>query len=473
MPFLTALVMALLALTVTAEPVQYCRKGSRERPGTEADFCVGALTFRNDTTSSHDLFLTMTVRRYEESAKGWTAVGPGSMMKDSLMFIVYGDPRGNEKPIVSIRTTTGHSQPTLLQKSDLPRGMDLRVVSSAWMAGADLSQSKSNTNSAYHLARVSIICYSCHLWPGTDISAESTSQPWIWAWNQDQDFEVYAFDAHLQMHKHHADKGGWGRFFFDMKRSINTAPVAPSLPPVRPHVDQLGSSVFPTGGSIAQIASGPGSFIHGLSMALAFMLLLPAGVIGLRSGSSQGFIIHWTIQLTASFLILVGFSLGLMKHRRVDTVHQCVGIGLAALVGAQGLLGYWHHARFVRLKRRTWVSHLHVWLGRVFMLTGWVNLVTGLRLRGLKSDSGLVISTIIIGCLEGICLFVAVRWLQVRRAQTAYQPVWVREGDKDSFALAGDMDDEESECADADDRGGGGGGVEDYQRALLSTPTEK
>ena len=437
-PFLSLLGAFWISL-VSAEPVQYCKFGSPDHPDEDIDFCMGALMYQNASTNAHDMFLTMTLRRHKGSALGWTAIGPGTVMKGSLMFIVYGDPLSQEEPIVSIRTATGHHQPTLLMKSDLAEGMDLRVIRSSWLPDDSPHQDPMNPS---YIARISLVCYSCHLWSGTDISAQSKSQPWIWAWNAKQKFDVFSFDAHLLMHKHHAGAGGWGNFYLDMSRSISTAHFPPSLPPIRPTVATLGASDKPMSfsGSVVNMTLGPGSYFHGLVLATAFLLLFPAGIIGLRAGSPKSFSYHWIIQICASILLLLGLGLGLLKSRKFNTIHQGVGIALASFIGLQGLLGWWHHRRFIRLHRRTWVSHVHIWLGRLVMVAGWGNIVSGLLLRGYKIATVLI--AIIIVCLQAVGLSGWVFWVQRRRANYTPKPSWAKAADDDDSLALSTSDDE-------------------------------
>ena len=447
-PLLLTLLGAVGVSLVNAEPVQYCKFGSPDHPGEDIDFCMGALMYRNDSTNAHDMYLTMTLRRHEGSSLGWTAIGPGAVMKGSLMFIVYGDPLSHEEPILSIRSATGHHQPTLLMKSDMASGMDLRVIRSSWLL--DDSHDHGPRDPSY-IARISVVCYSCHLWPGTAISAQSRSLPWIWAWNAKQKFDVFSFDAHLEMHKHHANAGGWGNFYLDMSRSISKARFPPSLPPIRPKVATLGASDTPISfsGSVIQMTTGPGSYFHGLVLATAFLLLFPAGVLGLRAGSPKSFNYHWVIQLCASVLLLLGLGLGLLKSRKINTIHQWVGIALASTIGIQGLLGWWHHRRFVRLHQRTWVSHVHIWFGRLVMVAGWENVVSGLLLRGYKTNSAIVVIVMVFVCLQAVGLSGWVFWAQRKRAGYTPKPSWAMVGD-DTFALSAsdeENDDDEDDGA--------------------------
>ena len=436
---------------IQAEPVQFCKFGFLDLPEEKVDFCVSTLMYRNTSSNAHDLFLTINLHRPKGSALGWTALGLGTLMKGSLMFIIYGDPLSKERPIVSIRTATGHHQPTLLKKTDLAEGMDLRVISSMWLPDQDNDQDPENPS---HAARVSLVCYSCHLWPGTEISAQSRSQPWIWAWNAKQQFDVFSFDAHLSMHKHHAGAGGWGNFYLDMARSISTAKFPPSLPPILPHLATIGSSDTPMSfsGSIAALAKGPASYLHGAILATVFLLMFPAGVVGMLAGHPRSFTYHWITQIGASVLLLLGVGLGLLKNRKISTAHQYLGIIIPLCVGAQGLLGWWHHRKFIRLHRRTWVSHVHIWLGRIIMLCGWTNIISGLFLRGYSRKSAIVVVAIVIVSLQAVGFGAWALWAQRKQAKYPPKPSWREDGASD-FALCSsdDPDDEETVTAEGED----------------------
>lgn len=395
------------------------------------------------------MYLTFTFHRHEGHALGWTAVGPGTVMQGSLMFIVCGDPRGNEAPLVSIRTATGYVQPRLLNQSDMVAKMDLRVIRSSWLPDDDSPGSYS--------AMVSLVCYSCHDWPSTDISASSRSQPWICAWNAKQEFDLFSFDAHFLMHKHHAGAGGWGNHYLDMRRSINTAHLVPSLPPVRPDIAVLGASDRPMSltGTFTSVAIGAGSFLHGMLLAGAFLLVVPAGVVALRSGSPRSFTLHWIFQLSASVLLLVGSGLGLLKSDKINTKHQWVGISLLSSIGVQGLFGWWHHKLFVRLRRRTWVSYLHLWLGRAVMIGRCGNVVSGLFLRGCSKSSAIVVTVIVFVCLEVVGLNGWSWWVTRKRAkQDKHIAAWSAIADESNFALTAmsEDDDEDDSSHDEDDK---------------------
>ena len=398
-----------------AEPVQYCKLGKAENPNAEINFCMGLAMHENLTSSSHDLLLTMSITRYNGSSRGWTAIGLGSKMADALMFIVYGDPTTHEDPIVSIRRASGHHQPSLISRSTIG-GTDLRVLRAAWMP---LESGVLAGNNTSYVARVELVCYSCTRWPGVSISATDNSQPWMWAWNPDQEFSVYTYDTHLTMHKHHAGAGGWGNFYVDMARSVNHAPTAPSFPPIRPYVDAVGASDTPqsVGGTLSMLITSPGWHAHGLVMGMAFMILFPAGLAALKSGSGKAVKYHWVLQLAASLTVALGVMLGFFLKKSVDTTHQKIGIAIAVCLGIQGLVGWQHHVIFLRIYRRTWLSYMHVWLGRLVMICGWGNLITGISLRNWSRSS--VALAGVIGCLEILGLIFFVWYANRRKTRTS------------------------------------------------------
>lgn len=426
----------LLVNHVTAEPVQYCKYGAETN---EIDFCMGMLLHHNQSTTSHDLYLSMSITRPGGTSLGWTALGLGEVMEGSLMFIVYGDPMSSEQPIVSIRKSLGHKQPTLVTREDM-NGGDLRVMRSDWL------ESPSSPGSA--VAMVSLVCYSCHLWPGTEISVNSRSQPWIWAWNSRQEIPVYTYDAHLQMHVHHAGAGGWGNFYVDMASSVNNWRNAPSFPPIKAGLHAFGASESPRislAYGMSWFKHNPTLHFHGGIMATTFLALFPAGVLAMRCGRTGAFRYHWILQLVASGLTTLGLVLGLLLRPRIDTLHQTLGIILVAFLGVQSILGWRHHMTFLRLHRRTWLSHSHVWLGRLMLIGGWSNLLTGLALVGY---SGLFLS--VGGSLmgfEAVGLAAWLWWLKYRSSRAGKVDQQQESGHKDYearyFALGG-SDDENS-----------------------------
>ena len=115
--------------------------------------------------------------------------------------------------------------------------------------------------------------------------------------------------------------------------------------------------------------------IHGMVLGIAFMLLFPFGVTALRSGSTKGFKYHWLIQSVAMAFAFVGFCLALYFSwgRFFTHPHKIIGEIILFCLIAQPILGWRHHVNFVRVRHRTAVSYWHIWIGRVILGLGIVN----------------------------------------------------------------------------------------------------
>lgn len=385
----------LLARLATAEPVQYCQTGYSEG---QADFCVALATYHNATADAWDVYLSMTVTR--SSNLGWTAIGTGPAMAGSLMFIVYGDPAlpAGPDPVLSIRTAAGHHQPYTLNSTStpqvLPPGASLSVLHAKWHpihlprhGHDDPNYPLKPTTQATHIASVAVACHGCghpDLLPPS-----SNSHPFIWAWNDRQDFAGdYSPDVHLAMHRHRSGGGGFGGFYVDMARSH--AEGMPSKPSIQQGMTRLGTSDAPLGGVagfFSALRDRPLPKLHGLLMGVVFLVLFPLGVVLMRMPGSGGrqFARHWKVQVAGSGMAVLGAVVAVvMTGGGVPrTGHQWVGVGVVGALVAQGVLGWRHHVGFVRGAGRTrWVSDGHVWLGRGVLLAGWVNVVRGMALSG-------------------------------------------------------------------------------------------
>lgn len=456
-PCLSTLIAVLvLVARAVSEPVQYCRFGHENGPDASVDFCVGITTYNNVSSNDYDMYMSMHVTR--SSALGWTALGTGSMMAGSLMFIVYGDPfsTGHEAPTVSIRTIDGHHQPRVLTQADTG-GASIRLLQTDWVpvnvSDVDDSHTTSSDIASVSTAKVALVCYSCGKWPGAPITTDASAQPWIWAWNDKQEFDDYSDDVHLKVHGHHASSGGWGRFYVDMARSINNDTSTPSSPPIRPGVTALGASDIPGGWNWMN----PAVYIHGFLMSAAFMIFFPAGVIAMRSGSPKSFRYHWILQLLSSIFVLIGTAIGLIRAHKIDSVHHYIGIIVAFCSIVQIGLGWRHHIVFVRIQTRQWASHGHIWLGRLFLLLGWANIIIGLLLTGhgwsLVSLAASLISVVALALVGWV-------WFVTRQhKQRGRQPDWEEENPlhplqatrDDYFAVAMDDDDDNESQTSGED----------------------
>ncbi|KAI1277397.1 hypothetical protein F5Y07DRAFT_388398 [Xylaria sp. FL0933] len=192
----------------------------------------------------------------------------------------------------------------------------------------------------------------------------------------------------------------------------------------------LGSGLgFPyneNGLSIEGILNFP--VIHGALATLAFGFLFPLGAILMRviPGKSALYT-HGFIQILAYTTYIAGAGLGLYLASSIqipsgaglldiagENAHPIIGIVLLVALLFQPVLGLVHHRRFKKLRRRTWVSHAHLWTGRLGITLGIINGGLGFALARRTSGAGVVAYSVVSGTLWLIWVLTAV-FAEVRR----------------------------------------------------------
>lgn len=393
----------LLVTVVSATPSQYCLFGL---PRNEVDFCMAVSLYHNHSTEAHDVRLSFAMRRSATSndshALGWTAIGAGSQMAGSLMFVFYGDPESSDgaaaNPTLSVRTVTkGHALPQLIAQDEVAKDLDVRISETKWTKAAD-------GESEVYVASASVVCYACSKWPGTEISPETASQPWIWAWNKQQRMRGFSPDQQLEMH---TLIDGYGHFYVDMEAATSHKVSGPPAFAVAGENSNIGTSDRPMeetkAGLWQKLMSRPLAHLHGFFMMAAFLVLFPAGAVAIRSGSDKSFRFHWVIQVAGLVSAFSGAVLAIIMSDRVfGSPHQIAGVVIFSLLIVQALLGWRHHMNFIRIFRRTWISYAHVYLGFVVLLAGWANVISGLVLYGFSKFGTVMIGVWILLELLGV-----------------------------------------------------------------------
>ena len=119
--------------------------------------------------------------------------------------------------------------------------------------------------------------------------------------------------------------------------------------------------------------------LHALLLGVAFVVVFPVGVVGLRLRWKLAFKVHWLIQIFASLASFIGLALAIalsitgIEYNDFKEPHQILGICVVALLALQLAAGFWHHANFKKLARRTPISYGHIWLGRIVIYGGMTN----------------------------------------------------------------------------------------------------
>ena len=108
------------------------------------------------------------------------------------------------------------------------------------------------------------------------------------------------------------------------------------------------------------------------------------------------------------------------------TIDHFFGIAILGVLCFQGVLGKYHHQRFVLEKpiHRRWFTHLHLWLGRTLILCGLANCGFGLLLANVASKWAIIWwigSGVLALTYLGVSLIVKVIRKRARRKQSEEQ----------------------------------------------------
>lgn len=208
-------------------------------------------------------------------------------------------------------------------------------------------------------------------------------------------------------------------------------------------------------------------------MTLAFLVAYPLAVYLLRSprtaAAGTAFNYHWTINALGNISVSIGAIVGFLNSHSISIVHQYLGILIVCGLAAQSVLGWRHHVVFVATGgRKTWMSFVHVILGRVLLPVGMANVISGLLLR---QYGWLTISMCVaLGAVEIIVLTLVVGQARNRRPGGMQKGAAAPTADEaeEYFQLAGDDDDEFS-----DDEEAGLGGMSAEERAKKEAEREE
>jgi hypothetical protein len=202
--------------------------------------------------------------------------------------------------------------------------------------------------------------------------------------------------------------------------------------------------------------------LHGGLMTLSFLVLYPLGVFLLRSPRPTAFNLHWTVNSLASVSVGIAAIIGFVNSRSISITHQYLGILLVCALAVQTVLGWRHHIIYLQVQRRTWMSNVHTWLGRVVLPVGMLNIITGLLLR---QYGWLTIAlTIALASVEILFLIFIVGRAKARRPGALQKGPSAPTADEaeEYFQLTG-ADDDDDDLTDDEATGSEGGAAQKAQ----------
>ena len=409
------------------------------------DACYSITQHYNTTTEQSDLFIRLHAYHFKESSVGWNAVALGRRMTGALMFILYGDPTEPHGTLTtSVRSANGHHPPLPLADMDATvyggHVPDIEIVKSQFIPYTGSYTHHKAGIPPSHVAVAEIIIRDWTSWQGVEASNTTNQQPFIWSSNFKQDFQDdFSYDRAIEMHQFGL---GFGFLWVDIANAETPEPMFGAIKELEGHkgVSEIEQPPAPTDEEFAAGAAYIASMtlpkseeegasdtlpvpvstpsttpspvqqdlpedtnapivepvrtfrgysirsllwhLHGLLMILSFLVLYPLGAYFIRSGRPTAFNLHWTVQALGTVSLFVGALVGYVNSRSISIWHQYIGIFLTVGVLAQVVLGWRHHVAYLQTHSPTILGKMHRVTGRIILPLGFVNIVTGLLLRG-------------------------------------------------------------------------------------------
>ncbi|KAK2768997.1 integral membrane protein [Colletotrichum kahawae] len=346
----SALAAALYAATASADPVQACPN----------DVCFKvAVPQAAASSGSGNLYFQMSA----PTSYQWVALGTGSTMSNSNMFIMYTDGAGNVT--ISPRTARGHNMPTV---SDNGAALTL-------LGGSGVSNGKMVAN---------VLCTNCASWSGGSMSLNSASTSWIAAWKSGSAINSASNSQSIQQHDDHSS------FTLDLTSATVSSDSNPFTgASTGGNGSGSGSSGggSTSGGSGVVFNGGGGKsailLAHGVIMSIVFVALYPLGAMLMPLVGK--WMAHAVWQSVAFALMWVGFGTGYAYARDNDYKFQGRGI----------------------------ISHVHIWYGRALMILGIIN--GGLGLKLANTPTRYVVAYSVPAAILGVMWLGAGVWGEMRR----------------------------------------------------------
>ncbi|KAH7252799.1 hypothetical protein BKA59DRAFT_544400 [Fusarium tricinctum] len=348
-----AFAFTLLTGTTYASPVSYCDAASSK-------ICYSwAVPSSTTSSASSNIYLRLEAPNDYQ----WIALGTGSRMSGSTMFIVYQDGSGNVT--LSTRKGHGHDMPTYN-----------RMSNAKLIDGSGISNNSMVANIQ---------------WSDPSNVDLKGSNHWISAWKQGNPLDTADTSSDLNEHD------GTDSFSVDLSKATVSGNANPFT---------NSSTTQPSDSAISGGGSGGGEdhtgSIHGVIMAVVFLLGFPMGSVLMPLLGK--WLIHASWQIIAFVGMWVGFGIGkVAADRGGDWFHEphvVLGTIVCILMVVQPALGWLHHRNYVKYQRRTTISVVHIWYGRCIMIVGIVNGGIGMQLSG--ASTGMIIAYAVVGVVVSV-----------------------------------------------------------------------
>ncbi|KAF9697839.1 hypothetical protein EKO04_004085 [Ascochyta lentis] len=310
---------------------------------------IPAVTAQND---NGDIFLSLS----GPTTYRWIALGIGSSMTNTDMFIMYTD--GNGNVTLSPRHSKGQQQP------QYDGSLDVELLSGSGVENGTMT--------------ANFRCGNCSRGGSVDFSAQSGQ--WIHARRTGSSMDTTDVQAQIMQHNE------YGSFTWAYSNAVGGSSTNPF---VASDTIVSGSASESTGASSSRTMSDNILLTHGILASLAFVFFFPVGAIVIRLGRFNNVLkVHIAIQVLSWLMFIAAFGLGLwygINNDYMTEAHPIIGIVLVAMMLFQPVVGWLHHRQYLRTGTRSAVSHGHIWVGRIAIILGIINGGLGLELGGVET----------------------------------------------------------------------------------------
>ncbi|MBA7492110.1 hypothetical protein ES702_02659 [subsurface metagenome] len=281
-------------------------------------------------------------------------------MDGANIFVMYANGQGNVT--VSPRLGKGHFEP----QHDTTANLTL-------LQGSGVHGYRMVAN---------ILCSDCYSWPGGSMDFASNGSWWLWAAHAGLPLDTSDVQASLQQHQ------VYGSFFW------NIAAAQGGQDGVNPFLGNSAANVTYdiVGRPVPVKVWHPNDSIpiaHSVLASTAFLVLFPIGAIVMRVTELHRLVwLHAGVQIASYAVLFAAFGMGLhvaTTGQLFHNKHPCIGIALVIIMFFQAVDGLLHHRQFKKTQKRTVLTHIHIWTGRIAVVIGMVNGGFGMELAGVTS----------------------------------------------------------------------------------------
>ncbi|KAK0333483.1 hypothetical protein LTR91_012625 [Friedmanniomyces endolithicus] len=386
----------------------------------EADVCY-LLSIPNSTASSGagDIYFQLSA----PTSYQWIALGQGSLMAGSNIFVMYTSANGNNVT-VSPRLGLGYRQPLH------DTAAHITVLEGSGVSGGVMT--------------ANVRCSNCDSWSGGSMNFAGTSSHWIHAYKEGAALDSDDLAHNIQQHDQ-SDS-----FIWDLSQARGGADANPFVSSASGAVCLASSTTASggpsssssgggaTGSSSTANATGSSSTAnvdfyslsyskkqrmlnaHAVFACIAFVALMPMGAILIRVASFKKLVrLHVAIQALAlvSYMVAVGLGLYLaINLDLLDQAHPFIGLVLFALLLMQPIVGLVHHRFYKKHTGRTLWSYAHLSVGRLSIFLGLINGGLGLQLAFAGPRAKMIYG--IVAGVVGVCYLVAIAFGEAKRGRT-------------------------------------------------------